>query len=217
VFSPSGQRFIAPLTVTLTCPTPDAEIYYTLDGQTPEVSSVRYEVPVVLAATSVLKARAYALGYAASGVTTALYERIAQDGDADGLPDDWELTHFGSIEAVTGAEDSDQDSVPNADEFVCGTDPADPNSVPQLFIENQNGVLRVRFATIPTDRNSLAYKNAERYYSLQYAQSLTNGAVFWSLVPSLSDVLGDGVDRDYVVTPDSPSGFYKLVIRLIQP
>lgn len=217
VFSPSGQRFIDPLTVTLTCPTPDAEIYYTLDGQTPEVSSVRYEVPVVLAATSVLKARAYALGYAASGVTTALYERIAQDGDADGLPDDWELTHFGSIEAVTGAEDSDQDSVPNADEFVCGTDPADPNSVPQLFIENQNGVLRVRFATIPTDRNSLAYKNAERYYSLQYAQSLTNGAVFWSLVPSLSDVLGDGVDRDYVVTPDSPGGFYKLVIRLIQP
>ncbi len=44
------------------------------------------------------------------------------DTDGDGLPDAWELLHFGNLTA-TGAQDSDGDGVSNADEYRAGTNP----------------------------------------------------------------------------------------------
>ena len=49
------------------------------------------------------------------------------DGDADGLPDSWELTQFGHLDALAN-EDSDNDGVSNAEEFEDGTNPDDPAS-----------------------------------------------------------------------------------------
>jgi hypothetical protein len=43
------------------------------------------------------------------------------DGDADGLPDGWEIDQFGSTEAGLPEVDSDGDGVWNVDEFVAGT------------------------------------------------------------------------------------------------
>lgn len=45
------------------------------------------------------------------------------DTDVDGLPDLWELLHFGSLTAATGAGDNDGDGVLNAAEYVAGTNP----------------------------------------------------------------------------------------------
>ncbi|MFM7179861.1 MAG: lamin tail domain-containing protein [Verrucomicrobiales bacterium] len=51
------------------------------------------------------------------------------DGDADGMFDAWEVTHFGSTEAALPGADSDGDGVPNSAEFVAGTLPGDGRSL----------------------------------------------------------------------------------------
>ena len=51
------------------------------------------------------------------------------DLDADGLADDWEQLHFGSL-AATPAADPDADGHSNRAEFQAGSDPANPASNP---------------------------------------------------------------------------------------
>lgn len=51
------------------------------------------------------------------------------DTDGEGLPDAWELQHFGSIETNGGA-DPDGDRFSNLQEFLAATDPADAASRP---------------------------------------------------------------------------------------
>jgi hypothetical protein len=49
------------------------------------------------------------------------------DGDTDGLPDDWEITHFGNLDQPHDG-DFDEDGINNLLEFALGSVPADPNS-----------------------------------------------------------------------------------------
>lgn len=49
------------------------------------------------------------------------------DTDKDGLPDEWEMEHFGNLDQ--GAEDDpDADSLTNLEEFNAGTDPVNPDT-----------------------------------------------------------------------------------------
>ncbi|MDF7825738.1 lamin tail domain-containing protein [Pontiellaceae bacterium B12227] len=52
------------------------------------------------------------------------------DDDADGLDDNWEMTHFSSTNHAAGnpEDDFDQDGQTNLDEFISGTVPTDSNS-----------------------------------------------------------------------------------------
>jgi hypothetical protein len=59
--------------------------------------------------------------------TLALPGPIEGDLDADGLPDDWELDHFGNL-AQTGTGDPDGDGLENLDELEQETDPLDPDT-----------------------------------------------------------------------------------------
>ena len=45
------------------------------------------------------------------------------DDDADGLPDGWEVLHFGSTSAFSGMDDPDGDGVSNQQEFADATNP----------------------------------------------------------------------------------------------
>jgi hypothetical protein len=49
----------------------------------------------------------------------------ADDTDADGLPDAWEMRYFSNL-AEDGAGDPDRDGLPNLDEFRCGSRPDRP-------------------------------------------------------------------------------------------
>ena len=52
----------------------------------------------------------------------------AQDSDNDGLPDDWELTHFPSVGSYGPGDDPDLDGNSNLRELAESTDPMDPES-----------------------------------------------------------------------------------------
>lgn len=71
-FSPKAGRYSEAQTVTITCTTEGADIYYTTDGTTPTASSNHYTTPIVVEATTTLNAVALADGEE-SRVATAKY------------------------------------------------------------------------------------------------------------------------------------------------
>ena len=54
-----------------------------------------------------------------------------RDDDQDGLPDSWERKYFKSEELYNADDDSDDDGFANIKEYVGGSDPSDPDSVPE--------------------------------------------------------------------------------------
>ena len=73
-FAPAAGTHGAPLTVTITCTTPDALIYYTTDGATPTDQSQPYTAPVILEAGQyTMKAIAYKTGMTPSEVASVDY------------------------------------------------------------------------------------------------------------------------------------------------
>ena len=88
------------------------------------------------------------------------------DTDADGLPDSWEMTFFGSLTAQNGSGDPDMDGVTNAAELAADTDPTvfDGPSAPTLpmpqcstRVANNRPTLTVTNATDP-QASALTYE-----------------------------------------------------------
>ena len=73
VFSPSSGGAALPVTVTLSCTTTSAAIYFTTDGTVPDTNSTVYAAPLPLTDTTFLRARAFADGMDPSDVTNASY------------------------------------------------------------------------------------------------------------------------------------------------
>ena len=72
-FSPAGGEYSAAQSVTLSCSTSGATIYYTTDGTTPSTSSTVYNGAIAVSSTTTIKAIAAASGYSNSDVATATY------------------------------------------------------------------------------------------------------------------------------------------------
>jgi len=72
---PRGAVFNQPVTVSLTCRTPGAEIRCTLDGAEPDPSSPVYTRPFTLAESATVKARAFRQGMRASTVSSMRFVR----------------------------------------------------------------------------------------------------------------------------------------------
>lgn len=73
--SPAPGSFVDSVQVELACATDGAAIYYTLDGGEPDESARQYSTPLVLTDSTLVKARAYAAGLAASEVCSASFLR----------------------------------------------------------------------------------------------------------------------------------------------
>jgi hypothetical protein len=72
-FSPGNGTYFEPQSVTISCTTEDASIYYTIDGTDPDESSSLYTDQLTISETTTLKAKAFKSGYTASGIATATY------------------------------------------------------------------------------------------------------------------------------------------------
>lgn len=79
VITPPGGFFSSDVSVQITCPTPDAVIYYTLDDSDPDETSTMYTSPVALdvdpttATMSVIRARAFKSGLNSSRIKSASF------------------------------------------------------------------------------------------------------------------------------------------------
>ena len=69
--TPSGGYYNAAQSVTIADTTPNAVIYYTLDGTTPTTASTKYTGAIQVAAATTIKAFAVASGYSGSAVSSA--------------------------------------------------------------------------------------------------------------------------------------------------
>jgi hypothetical protein len=72
-FSPDAGTYNAAQSVTLSCATAGATIYYTTDGSAPTTSSSVYGAPIAVGATTTIRAIATAALHSQSGEGTAVY------------------------------------------------------------------------------------------------------------------------------------------------
>ena len=87
VISPDSCVFHPSVTVSISCTTANALIYYTTDGTEPSMNStasVRYTGPITLTGTTLLKARAFCSGMTPSLTATAEYTYDAAQDHAQG-------------------------------------------------------------------------------------------------------------------------------------
>ncbi|MBA4388315.1 MAG: hypothetical protein C0404_10065 [Verrucomicrobia bacterium] len=91
----------------------------------------------------------------ATGVSTSVSVTVGgganQDANSDGLPDAWQILHFGSATSPNAAPqaDYDGDGMSNMAEYVAGTDPADAKSKFQVSgVRSQNGAFGLGFQTV---------------------------------------------------------------------
>ena len=75
--STTAAEFETSASVTLTCSTAGASLYYTLDGSTPTVNSTLYTGPITITKTTTVKALAAKSGYARSDVFTRTFVSAA--------------------------------------------------------------------------------------------------------------------------------------------
>ncbi len=72
-FSPVGNLYTTPKTVTLSTPTAGASLYYTVDGSTPTAGSALYTAPITIGTGTVLKVVGVKTGWANSNESVATY------------------------------------------------------------------------------------------------------------------------------------------------
>ncbi|NLX03765.1 MAG: hypothetical protein GXY33_01335 [Phycisphaerae bacterium] len=73
---PDGTQFAGSTSVAISTGTPEARIYYSLDGSDPDEGDIAYSGPVVLTQTATIRARAYAAGMTPSPIGTASFANI---------------------------------------------------------------------------------------------------------------------------------------------
>lgn len=81
-----------PFTLALSCTEPSVDIFYTTDGSLPTSSSQRYEDPLAIESTTVVRAVASKGGVLSPVVTSSFLfvpSVLAQDNAPEGYPDSW--------------------------------------------------------------------------------------------------------------------------------
>lgn len=84
----------------------------------------------------------------AGAPTAMLWTNRFIDTSGDGLPDDWQILHFGSPtnELAGFHDDWDGDGVPNWMEYLFGTDPTNSNDFPRVQVtQSESGQIRVQW------------------------------------------------------------------------
>ena len=132
-----------------------------------------------------------------------------KDGDGDGLPDPWELIHFGNLGQTPGGLTPNGQTV--VQHFIAGTDPGNPNSGFRLYIERANNLKHVWFTAARAE--GPGYEGMTRVYTLQYRPVLGGG--FWTDVPGYINIEGTNQTVNYFTAGQGDIGFYRGCISLL--
>jgi hypothetical protein len=73
VFAPNGASFTNSVNVSLSTPTPGAQIYFTLDGSNPTAASPQYSAPFTVTNTTTVRAVAIKAGLFDSAISSAVF------------------------------------------------------------------------------------------------------------------------------------------------
>lgn len=129
-----------------------------------------------------------------------LQDPWTMDSDGDGLPDGWELAHFGHPTHAEAQVDEDGDGQSNLDHYISGTDPTNRFSFFAITDAYPGGVSGVRVQSV-----------TNRRYRLWRSTELVAGA--WSELPV--DLLGNGLPLDLMDTNPPAGAFYRAAVELV--
>lgn len=136
--------------------------------------------------------------------------------DGDPLPDEWEMEHFQSMNAVA-SEDPDGDGADNLREFLAGTDPLDSDSDDDTMPDGwelDHGLQPTQAGDAVSDADADGLPNAAEFNAGTDPRSmdtdgdgLSDGAEVnqWQTDPNLGDTDGDGYwDNNEVLNGGAP-------------
>lgn len=157
---PGGSGiFTNSVTVSIHSAPVGTEVRYTLDGSIPTVSSALYQSPFVLTNTATVRARGFVSGVSTGGIVSSTFQRMYVFNDD--IPSAWRITYFGpnyqtDARALADA-DPDSDGTSNAQEFITGTNPLDPNSG---FLTQIRMLPTVTWRSVPSTRYQILRKQS---------------------------------------------------------
>lgn len=124
---------------------------------------------------------------------------LLPDSDHDGLPDDWELTYFNTLDR-DGTEDSDGDGLSDRDEFRAGTSPVNSSSILRAIAVTGvgSGTTTVLWSAVPG-----------RTYQVQSRDTISEAG--WANVGGPVTATGTGASVADAV-PGDPDRFYRVVL-----
>ena len=131
------------------------------------------------------------------GTLALSFEAYPEDSDGDGIPDPVELAWFGTLTRANASTDSDGDGVKDIDEWIAGTNAADPNSATRLVLTVQ-----------PDGSRSLSWDGQPgRVYDLLWSSDLTAfSPIAEGLTPAVPNSIFDTIPANI--------GFYSLRVHL---
>jgi hypothetical protein len=118
------------------------------------------------------------------------------DGDADGMPDEWERFYFGNPTSAVANADSDLDGFDHAGEYIADTDPTNAQSFFKLEAFDPGSSLNV-------------ISSPSRVYQLQSAS--IPGAINWN---DEALVNGTGGTIAFPIAPGPAIRFYRIRVDL---
>jgi hypothetical protein len=128
------------------------------------------------------------------------------DTDGDGMPDDWEMQYgFAKNNPADAAQDADEDSLTNLEEYLSGTHPRDPLSYLKVeCAHTSGGEIVLKFLAVEGKTYTLQYRDAAEGGPWERLADI--GAPSVTQIVTVPDPLAETVFQRFyrLVTPTLP-------------
>ena len=148
-FTPEPGIYDTPQTVAINCATRDAEIYYTLDGTTPDTTSTLYTEPILVNSNTTIKAIGFYSDYAPSAIATGEYRIRVSFTDGDDYVDYMESREWGILVSKAYSDGTTQQLLSIFDDW--GPDDVTTSDTFTLTVNNVSYGLSVNDGVVETD------------------------------------------------------------------